>query len=320
MRIRSCQILKLNMDIFPVTEAQRGTRLDKFLITQRPELSRSFLQSLIENGNIRVNDAARKANYTVKTGDSVTLEIPPPSPATARAEEIPLDVLYEDDGLLVINKPAGMVVHPAVGHTSGTLVNAVLGYAPEIVTGNEERPGIVHRLDRDTSGVMLIAKNDVALHELQRQFAAREIHKIYIALVNGMVSTPQGKIDAPIARDTHDRKKMTVYSTGHAREAVTVFYVLAHTDKYTLLRLEPETGRTHQIRVHLAFLKHPVVADEVYGKKKNDLGLERQFLHARRITFRHPITHQEMTFTAPLPPELTQALERTGIPLSAIDN
>ncbi len=300
-------------EIFLVTPEQHGARLDKFLNGQRPDLSRSFLQTLIAGGNIRVNDATRKPNYAVKAGDTIALEIPPPSSAIAQPEEIPLDILYEDDALLVINKPPGMVVHPAVGHATGTLVNAVLGHAPEIITGNQERPGIVHRLDRDTSGVMLIAKNDRALHELQRQFAAREIHKTYLALVNGIVTTPQGKIDAPLARDPRDRKKMAIAFGAHAREAITVFYVLAHSDKYTLLRLEPETGRTHQLRVHLAFLKHPVVADQVYGKRKNDLGLARQFLHAWRITFAHPSTHAYMTFTASLPPDLQNAVSQTGI-------
>lgn len=301
------------METFLVTRDEQGVRLDKFLIAQRPELSRSFLQTLIAAGNIRVNQATRKANYTVKPGDTVTLEIPAPAPSTAQAEDIPLDILFEDDALLVINKPAGMVVHPAVGHASGTLVNAVLAHDPDIVTGNKERAGIVHRLDRDTSGVMLVAKTDFALRELQRQFADREVHKTYLALVHGVVKTPQGRIDAPLGRDPHDRKRMAIISGQNAREAITVFYVLAHSERYTLLQIEPETGRTHQIRVHLAFLKHPVVGDELYNKKKNDLGLTRQFLHARRITFTHPVSHEPMTCTAPLPPDLLLALERAHI-------
>ena len=288
-------------------------RLDKFLDARRADLSRSFLQTLIANGNVQVNGAARKPNYAVKDGHIVTLEIPPPAMATAVPENIPLEILYEDDDLLVINKRAGMVVHPAAGHSTGTLVNAVLGHDPEIVTGNQERPGIAHRLDRDTSGVMLIAKNDEALHELQRQFAAREIHKTYLALVNGVVKTPQGIIDAPLARDPRDRKKMAIVQNARARDAVTNFSVLAHADKYTLLRVEPETGRTHQIRVHLAFLKHPVVADEVYGKTKNALGLTRQFLHAWQISFTHPRTHARMTWTASLPTDLKNALTQAGI-------
>lgn len=302
------------METYIVATEQQGTRLDKFLNAQRADLSRSFLQTLIADGNIRVNDAPRKANYFVKAGDSITFEIPPPASSVAKPEALPLEILYEDATILVVNKAAGLVVHPAAGHATGTLVNAVLAHAPEIVTGNQERPGIVHRLDRDTSGVILVAKSDIALHELQRQFASREIHKTYLALVNGIVKTPQGKIDAPLARDARDRKKFVVSNSSHAKGAVTDFTVLAHSEKYTLLRVEPETGRTHQIRVHLAFLKHPVVADAVYGKKKNDLALERQFLHAWQITLTHPLTNRSMTFTAPLPDELQRALQRANIP------
>lgn len=298
---------------YSVTLEQHGTRLDKFLTARRPDLSRAFLQTLISDGDIRVNAVPRKPNYPVKAGDTITLQVPLPAPSQAQPEDIPLDILYEDDTLLVINKPAGMVVHPAAGHVSGTVVNAVLGHDPDIVTGNRERPGIVHRLDRETSGVMLIAKNDLGLHELQRQFAAREIDKTYLALVNGIVKTPQGKINAPLARDPRDRKRMAIVSASHARHAVTVFHVIAHSDKYTLLRVEPETGRTHQIRVHLAFLKHPVVGDALYGKKKNDLDLAHQFLHAWRIMLRHPATQQQMTFSAPLPADLQQALVQIGI-------
>lgn len=312
------------METFEVTGAEQGTRLDRFLNAQRPDLSRSFLQTLIAQGNIRVNDSVRKPNYSIKSGDTVTLDIPPPSPAAVQAEAIPLEILYEDDALLVINKPAGMVVHPAAGHATGTLVNAVLGHAPDVVAGNQERPGIVHRLDRDTSGVMLVAKNDVALHALAAQFAARNVHKTYLALVQGIVRVPRGKIDAPLGRDLRDRKKMTVVgnvkgASSQARQAITVFHVLAHSDKYTLLLVEPETGRTHQIRVHLAFLKHPVVADEMYGKKGNELGLARQFLHAYRIRFLHPTTGQELTFTTPLPADLSSALQVAGIHAGAAE-
>lgn len=296
-----------------VEPQDQGTRLDKFITARRPEWSRAFVQSLIANGHVRVGETARKANYAVKSGETITLEIPPPAPTAAQPESLPLDILYEDDALLVVNKPAGIVVHPAAGHPGGTLVNAVLGHDPEIVTGNAERPGIVHRLDRDTSGVMLIARTDAALYELQKQFAARAVHKTYLALVQGGVRTPQGKIDAPLARDPRDRKKMAVVTASHARQAVTVFHVLARSEKYSLLSIEPETGRTHQIRVHLAFLKHPVVGDGMYGKRKNDLGLERQFLHAWRIQFIHPVTRAPMTFQAALPSDLRDALQRAGL-------
>lgn len=290
----------------------QDTRLDKFIHARRPALSRSFIQTLIADGHVHVGGTHRKANYTVKAGDAVTVEIPPPARAAAQPEAIALDILFEDDALLVINKPAGMVVHPAAGHAGGTLVNAVLSHAPDIVTGNQERPGIVHRLDRDTSGVLLVAKTDAALHELQKQFAARTIHKTYLALVHGAVKTRQGKIDAPIARAARDRKKMAVSSAATARDAVTAFHVLAQSPQYSLLQVEPETGRTHQIRVHLAFLKHPVVADEMYGKKKNDLGLTRQFLHAQQIEFAHPTRDARMQFHAPLPQDLMDALRHAG--------
>ncbi len=297
---------------FVVTPENAGARLDKFICAQRADLSRAFVQTLITQGHARVNGGARKANYLVKAGDVVALEIPPPASASLQPETIALDILYQDDALLVVNKPAGMVVHPAAGHPDGTLANAVLGYAPDIVTGNAERPGIAHRLDRDTSGVMLIAKTDAALHGLQTQFAARAIHKTYLALVHGDVRTPEGKIDAPLGRDPRDRKKMAIVTAGHARQAVTVFRVLARSAKYSLLQIEPETGRTHQIRVHLAFLKHPVVADALYGKRKNDLGLTRQFLHAWRIALTHPVTGAACAFRAPLPDDLRRALADAG--------
>ena len=303
---------------FTVSADAEGTRLDKFLCAQRPDLSRAFVQNLITQGNVRVDNLARKPNYAVRAGQCVAYEIPAPAPSAAQPEAIALDILFQDDALLVINKAAGMVVHPAAGHHGGTVVNAVLGYAPEIVTGNEERPGIVHRLDRDTSGVLLVAKTDAALHNLQKQFAARAVHKTYLAMVVGDVQTPQGKIDAPIARDLHDRKKMAIASPARGRDAVTLFHVLARSLKYSLLRLEPESGRTHQLRVHLAFLKHPVVADAVYGKKKNDLGLERQFLHAWRIEFAHPTNAQPLKFTAPLPQDLNNAIQRAGFDASQV--
>lgn len=305
-------------ELLQVKIQDEGTRLDKFITVQRPDLSRSFVQTLIQQGHVRVGELTRKSNYTVKRGDSISVEIPPPAPAAAQPETIPLEILYEDNALLVINKPAGMVVHPAAGHSSGTLVNAVLGHDPDIVTGNQARPGVVHRLDRDTSGVMVIAKTDAALHELQRQFAARAVHKTYLALVQGDVRTPNGKIDAPLARDPRNRKKVAIVTSGHARQAVTVFHVLTHSEKFSLLRVEPETGRTHQIRVHLAFFKHPVVADAVYGKKKNDLGLTRQFLHAARIQFKHPLSRAEMKFDAPLPDDLREALLRAGFDVDRV--
>ncbi|MGE5138637.1 MAG: RluA family pseudouridine synthase [Rudaea sp.] len=295
-----------------VAAGESGERLDKFLTGRLPGASRSSVQHLIEQGAVSVDGRLRKANHRVSEGDLILARMPAPEPAEARGENIPLTVIYEDDALLVVNKPAGMVVHPAAGHTGGTLVNAVLYRSPEIVVRNAERPGIVHRLDRDTSGLILIAKNDAALYGLQRQFAAREVHKTYLALVEGRVEVAQGKIDAPLDRDPHDRKKIAVVTTGRSRGAVTVFRVAERMRDFTLLKVQPETGRTHQIRVHLAFIRHPVAGDPTYGSRKNRLGLQRQFLHAWQLAFAHPMTGQPVEFQAPLPPDLIDALERAG--------
>ncbi len=296
-----------------VDAAESGQRLDKLIAVKLPNLSRSFVQQLIDDGLVRVGEHIRKPNYRVSAGDIINVTIPPPEPAHARAEDIPLTIVYEDDALLVVNKPAGMVVHPAAGHTSGTLVNAVLGHAPDLIVGNAERPGIVHRLDRDTSGLIVVAKSDAALKRLQHQFATRTVHKTYLALVDGNVPVPEGKIDAPLGRAPNDRKKFAVATAPQAREAITSFRVAERLPDYTLLQVEPLTGRTHQIRVHLAFIHHPVVGDEVYGRsRKNALGLERQFLHAWRIAFVHPLTGAPLEFTAPLPADLGTALVRAG--------
>ncbi len=296
-----------------VEAADSGERLDRFLASQLIDLSRSFLQRLIEEGFVTVEGKSRKANYRVNAGETISVTVPPPEPTTARGQDLPLTIVYEDDALLVVNKPAGMVVHPAAGHASGTLVNAVLWHTGDLVVGNAERPGIVHRLDRDTSGLIVIAKQDRAMHELQRQFASREVHKTYLALVEGRVAVTQGKIDAPLGRDPRDRKKMAVVTTGSARSSVTIFRVTERMQDYTLVQAEPETGRTHQIRVHLAYIHYPVVGDIVYGGgRKNKLGLERQFLHAWRLAFRHPTTDERVEFTAPLPPDLQQALRLAG--------
>lgn len=302
-----------------VSSEHHGQRLDRFIVSQLPELSRSFVQHLIEDGQIRVDECTLKANHRLKSGEIITITIPPPDAARTRAEAIPLDIVYEDDSLIVINKPAGMVVHPATGHEHGTLVNAVLSHAPEMVVGNEERPGVVHRLDRDTSGLIVIAKTDPALHALQHQFAGRTVHKTYLALVHGKVNVAQGKIDAPIGRDPRDRKKMAVVSGAHGRAGVTIFRTLDTNDLYSLLQVEPQTGRTHQIRVHLAFIKHPVVGDEIYGRKKDTLGLTRQFLHAWRLEFTHPVTQGSLAFIAPLPSELQEALNQARLELSRSD-
>ncbi len=298
--------------VFKLGEGEAGERLDK-IVSSRLDLSRSQVQKLIEDGFVTINGHVGKSNHRVNAGEVISVEVPPPEPGTAQPENLPLAILYEDEDILVVNKPAGMVVHPAAGHSNGTLVNAVLGHAPGLVVGNAERPGIVHRLDRDTSGLIVIAKNDASLKALQAQFAGRTVHKTYLALVGGNVGVPQGKIEAPLARDPHDRKKFAVKASATARQAVTYFRVAQRLGEYTLLEVEPHTGRTHQIRVHLAFIKHPIVGDAVYGRKANKgLGLERQFLHAWRLALAHPRTGQAMEFTAALPSDLQEALLRFG--------
>lgn len=299
-----------------------GERLDRYISEHLPDLSRATVQRLLDEGNIRVDGRDRKASYRVQVGETISIRIPPPEPTAARAENIPLDIVYEDDNVLVVNKPAGMVVHPAAGHSGGTLVNAVLGHAPKLDVGGEERPGIVHRLDADTSGLIVIAKNDAALRDLQAQFKSRTVHKTYLALVEGKIAPPRGKIIAPIGRDPKHRQQMAVIppslvgkgvrGLGHAREATTVYRTIANLGDHTLVAAEPQTGRTHQIRVHLSYFGFPIVGDSVYGsKKKNRFGLARQFLHAWKLAFTLP-GGQPVEFTAPLPDDLRVVLEEAG--------
>ena len=304
-----------------------GARLDRYIAEHLPELSRAAAQRLIDDGQIHVDGVARKASYRVQASETITVRVPPPEPATPEAEAIPLDILYEDDDLLVVNKPAGMVVHPAAGHSAGTLVNAILAHmtsppAPPLTGEGSrggvgvERPGIVHRLDSDTSGIIVVAKNDMALRDLQAQFKSRRVRKTYLALVEGHIKPPRGKIDAPIGRDPKHRQKMAVVTRGERREATTVYRTLARLGAYTLLEVEPQTGRTHQIRVHLAFLGFPVVGDAVYGKKKNALGLTRQFLHAWKIAFALPHDGRAVSFVAPVAEELREVLKDLGFAIS----
>lgn len=284
-----------------------GERLDKALAAALPDLSRSQIQRLIKGAYVTVEGRVAKPSTRLEPGDRVIVRLPPPQPTALVAEAIPLDIVYEDADILVVNKPAGMVVHPAHGHASGTLVNAVLAHCPELEgVGGEQRPGIVHRLDKDTSGLIVIAKNDRAHRELQRQFKAREVAKAYLALVEGRVSPQRGIIEAPIGRDPVHRQRMAVVRNG--REAVTRYMVLETFPEYTLVEVEPVTGRTHQIRLHLAFIGHPVVGDRVYGRRKQRLNLNRHFLHAHRLTLTLPGTGERRTFIAPLPPELEAVL------------
>ncbi len=295
--------------VVELTVEEGGERLDKYIAQAVPDLSRAAVQRLIKDGRVTVGDAVLKASYRVESGDRIAVHIPPPETDAVQAESIPLDIVYEDDDLLVINKPAGMVVHPAYGHHSGTLVNALLAHCPQLATsGEDDRPGIVHRLDKDTSGLIVVAKHDAARQHLQHQFKQREVEKVYLALVEGRLEPPQGIIEAPIGRDPRRRKRMAVLRSG--REARTEYTVAEYFDQYTLVEAHPHTGRTHQIRVHLAFIGHPVAGDRVYGRRKQRLPLQRQFLHAHRLAFRQPSSGEVVEVEAPLPPDLAEVLAR----------
>lgn len=292
-------------------EKEIPERLDKFLVGLLQEFSRSRIQGLIADGCVDVNGlAARKAGQTLESGSMVTVRIPPAAPTDLVAEDIPLDIVFENDDLIVVNKPAGMVVHPAAGHSSGTLVNAVLGYDPGLEgIGGEERPGVVHRLDKATSGLILLAKNERAHRWLQDQFRLRKVEKTYLALVDGKPPTPSGRVEAYIGRDPKQRKKMAVVSENKGREAISEYKTVEEFDKHTLLEFHPHTGRTHQIRLHCAFLKCPIVGDEVYGRKNPTIGIGRHFLHAYRLSIVLPNEKEPRYFEAPLPEELNNVLE-----------
>jgi 23S rRNA pseudouridine1911/1915/1917 synthase len=287
-----------------------GERLDKVIAAELPELSRTQAQRLIEDGLVTLGEAVViKSGTRVERPGTVRVRIPPPAPTANLPEQIPLDIVFENADLLVINKPAGMVVHPAAGHFRGTLVNAVLGHVPELAgVGDERRPGIVHRLDKDTSGLLVVAKNDLAHRELQRQFKEREVEKVYLALLDGAPPSERGRIEAPIGRDLRDRKRMAVVPESKGRLAVTEYRVLEHFPAHTLVEAHLLTGRTHQIRLHCAYLKCPIVGDTVYGRRKPSLPLKRQFLHAGRLTFDLPGSGERRTFEAALPEELQRLL------------
>jgi len=284
-----------------------GERLDRFLAAHLEGLSRVQVQRLIKSGAVTVDGRPSKPAYRVELGDRVEVVLPEETEPTVRPEPIPLDILYEDEHLLAVNKPAGMVVHPAVGHTSGTLVNALLAYCPQVAdVGGLERAGIVHRLDKDTSGLLLVAKDPGTHAALQRQFKHRQVRKTYLALVEGQVQPREGVIEAPVGRDQQARKRMAVTRTG--RPAVTQYRAVEYFHRYTLLQVRPHTGRTHQVRVHLAWLGYPVVGDRIYGRRRQTLLPGRHFLHAQELTFTHPVTEEKMTLAAPLPPELKAVL------------
>ncbi len=285
-------------------------RLDQFLTAQMPQFTRSRLKSLIQDGRVSVDGKlATKAGLKLEDSERVEVRIPPPAPSGLHAESIPLEIAFENRDLLVINKPAGMVVHPAAGHASGTLVNAVLAHAPDIQgIGGEQRPGLVHRLDKETSGLIVLAKNDAAHQFLQEQFRKRQVKKTYIALVDGHPPTLVGRVEAAIGRDTTQRKQMRVVPDRKGRLAVSEYKTLEKFPEHTLLEVRIHTGRTHQIRVHTAFIGCPIVGDKVYGRRKPSLPLRRHFLHAAELSFLLPGESEPRTFKSPLPLDLSDLL------------
>ena len=286
-------------------------RLDAWLAEEEGDLSRSRWQALIEEGRVTVNGRTVKKNRRVSDGDRVVWQIPAPVEAVPQPEDIPLDILYEDRDLIVINKPAGLVVHPAAGNETGTLVNALLHHCTDLAgIGGEKRPGIVHRLDKDTSGVMVAAKNEPALNELARQFRYRETEKDYLALVWGVPQEKRGTVRGTIGRHPIHRKKMAV-DVRNGRNAVSHYEVIETFDDATLVRVRIETGRTHQVRVHMAHLKHPVIGDTVYGRaRKANIRAGRQMLHAAKLSFVHPKSSKRLLFEAPLPEDFVRILDR----------
>jgi 23S rRNA pseudouridine1911/1915/1917 synthase len=290
---------------------EQPARLDKYLVTCLPELSRSRIQNLIKDGQVAVNTLApHKAGQMLEKGATVQVNIPPPQPSQLIPEAIPLDILFENNDLMVVNKPAGMVVHPAAGHSSGTLVHAALAHSPEMEgIGGEQRPGVVHRLDKNTSGLILLAKNDLTHRFLQDQFRTRKIQKTYLALVDGHPPTPSGRIEAPVGRDTRSRNKMAVVTSEKGRQAVSEYRTLASYPAHTLLEVHPITGRTHQIRLHLAYLGCPVTGDTVYGHRQASFPIKRHFLHAARLQVQLRGETAPRTFEAPLPPELQNIID-----------
>lgn len=291
-------------EVFSFAVQKSGLRLDVYLSQERKDLSRSYIQRLIREGYVRVNSNPARASLKLKPGDRVELTLPPPPPSPLSPEAMPLSILYEDDDLMVIDKPPGIAVHPAPGHPGHTLVNALLAYNPSL-PGEGLRPGIVHRLDKDTSGLMVVAKKSAAQRDLQTQLKARSVVKKYLVLVQGRPSAPQGTIEAPIGRDPHHRQRMAVVVGG--REASTSYRVVDSRDNYSLLEVTTHTGRTHQIRVHLSAIGLPVVGDAVYGKKVPFLS--RQFLHACYLGFKLPSTGLFVEFRSALPPDLERALK-----------
>ncbi len=286
---------------YVVDEQKKGTRLDTYVASLDCNISRSMAKKLIEQRNITINEKVEKESYKVKALDQIIIKIEEPKAIKAKAQEIPLDIIYEDNDIIVINKAKGMVVHPGNGNPENTLVNAVLAHCKGSLSGigGEIRPGIVHRLDKDTSGLIIVAKNDNAHINISNQIKNHEITKIYTALVKGNIEENEATIDMPIGRDKNDRKKMSVCNDG--KSAITHIKVIKRYGNYTLLRVKIDTGRTHQIRVHMSRIGHPVVGDEVYSNGKNEFGVHGQMLHSTILEFKHPVTGNKMHLEAELP-------------------
>ena len=301
----------MNSHFFTVTEDEQGERLDKYLAGLLPEVSRSFIQKLLKQQQVTVNDNTVKANYVIKENDAVSIHVPEAVEPEIIPEDIPLDILYEDADVLVVNKPKNMVVHPAPGHYSGTLVNAVMFHCKDNLSGINGvlRPGIVHRIDKDTTGSLIICKNDVAHNSLAAQLKEHSIHRKYVAIVHGILKEDEGTINAPIGRNPNDRMKMAVnYKNG--KDAITHYKVLQRLNNYTYVECVLETGRTHQIRVHMASIQHPLLGDNIYGPAKCPYKLEGQTLHARDLGFTHPVSGEYIEVSAPLPEYFEKLLKK----------
>ena len=289
------------MEKYIVEKEEKVKRLDSYIANKSEKITRTFAEKLIKNGEILVNNKKQKVAYKINEGDIITIEKQEAKDIKLKAQNIPVDIIYEDDDIIVVNKPKGMVVHPANGNPDGTLVNAIMAICKDSLSGigGEIRPGIVHRLDKDTSGLLIIAKNDEAHVNVSEQIKNHEVKKTYIALVRGIIKENEATIDMPIGRSTSDRKKMAVNKKG--KNAITHIKVLKRYDKYTLVEVNIETGRTHQIRVHLSYIGYPIIGDATYSNGKNEFNVQGQCLHAKKLEFVHPITGKKMELEAPLP-------------------
>ena len=298
------------MKEYIVSQEEKGKRLDTYIPSVDIDITRTSAQRLIEDGNILVNGKNAKVSYKIQENDKISVEIPKPKQIELKAQNIPIEIIYEDSDIIVVNKPKGMVVHPANGNPDGTLVNAIMAICKDSLSGigGEIRPGIVHRIDKDTSGLLIVAKNDNAHVKMSEQIKNHEVKKTYIALVRGVFKENEATIDMPIGRSPSDRKKMAVNKNG--KNAITHIKVLKRFDKYTLLRVNIETGRTHQIRVHLSHIGYPIVGDYTYSNGKNEFDVIGQCLHAQKLEFKHPITQKDMCLEAELPQYFKDILDK----------